>query len=110
MIFFYYQTIDYITVYTCEARFLKLLLQHAYHSYIKLTVHEQYIIAFAFCRFDITVLFILVVCIKVDKVPIFVCLIIFNKRLILFECIILVVCISEESKILGFLIKIFLSK
>ena len=107
-VFFHDEFIYHITVYACEAAFFKLLFQHAHYGYIQLSVHQQDIIPFGFSCFDVAVLFIFIVGIKIDKCTIFICLRIFDESFVFIKGVIFLIGILQQGEIFGTVVKIFL--
>ena len=110
LVFLDNQIINNIAVYTSEANLFELLLQHAHHRNVQLSIHQQHIVSFIRSGLYVAVLFIFIVGIQINQISILIRLVIFNQRLILFESIIFAVCIGEKGKILGSIIEIFLRK
>ena len=110
LVFFNYQVINDITVYASKTYFFKFLLQHTYHSNVKLSIHQQYVIALILGRLNIAVLLIFIVGIQINQVTILVSLIVFYQSLILFKSIMFVISIGKKGKIFCSIIEILLSE
>ena len=100
----------HIAIHTYETGLFKFLFQLTYHVYVQLAVHNQYIVAFVFGVLDVAVLFVGVVGIQIDKVAVFVGLIVSHRFFVFFECEILTVHVFQQGKFFAFFVEFLIAE
>ena len=102
------QTVDDVTVHTCEAALLQLLLQHRHHRHIQLAVQQQHGVALVLGCLDVAVLVVLVRGIEVHELAILVGLVVLDERLVLLIGEMLALDILHQGEVLGTLVEVLL--
>ena len=95
-----------IAIYAAETTLLKLLLQHAHHGSVELTVEQEYIVSLRLGSFDVAVLLVFVGGVEVYKVAFLVGLCVLDKVAVFVVCEVFAVNVFEQSKGLGLVVEI----
>ena len=109
-VFLHNQALDDVGIYAGETALFQLLLKHANHWRVKLSVHQKHRVALFLGTLYETVLSFGVVGIEVDQVSFLVGLLVLDERAVFFVGKVFTVNVFEQGKILGALIEILLRK
>ena len=107
-VFLHDEAVYGVSVNSCETSLFQLLLQHAHHGRVQLSVHQQDAITLVLGRLDVGILLLHVVGVKVNQVSVLVGLVVLDERLVLFHREMLTLRVLHEREILRPVIEVLL--
>ena len=107
-VFLHDEAVYGISVNSCETSLFQLLLQHAHHGRVQLSVHQQDAITLVLGRLDVSILLLHIVGVKVNQVSVLIGLVVLDERLVLFHREMLTLRVLHERKILCPVIEVLL--